>query len=66
MWNVNPAPTGLASPVSPHHRQIREAGKVLVDWWPGKGTCIMHTPGGDVRGPKCTDFEAMLAWLRSV
>lgn len=44
---------------TPHHYQIRFEGKVLVDWWPGKGTTMV----GGKKGPICRTEDQLLSWL---
>ena len=47
---------------SPHHVQLREDGKVFVDWWPGKGTTML----AGIRGPACKTSAALIEWLKSL
>jgi len=44
------------------HVQFRQDGKVLADWWPGKGTTMMDGK----RGPACVTGEDVVAWIKSV
>ena len=44
------------------HVQFMQDGKVLADWWPGKGTTMMDGK----RGPACMRGEDVIAWLKTV
>ncbi len=46
---------------SPHAVQFRRNGKVLAEWWPGKGT----TMANGRRGPVCKDGDELVGWLES-
>jgi hypothetical protein len=42
---------------SPYHRQVKEDGRVLVDWWPRQGTCKMYmTAEGYASKPTIDDL----------
>lgn len=64
--NTSPSPCDRQGPSlsirtpSPHQVQVMQDGKVLADWWPGKGTTMMDGK----RGPKCKT-AAQVIRLRS-
>jgi len=62
VWEAEAADMGLTiRRPSDHQVQFLQDGKVLADWWPGKGTTMMDGK----RGPRCATGDAVIAWLKT-